>query len=395
MNYGIFGDKFFIDEKEIGNIFPKGTSVAWHCPWYMGTSHRDYEISNCDYYVNLWKSHLNQVEMINSEIFPEGFYFDFYDVEFKENGLLGIYKKDNILKSTAIFFIGYTSWDYDFSLKEFLNDFPLYAKDKDCNLISEEFGIVVLITVSIENDISLEKLRSKLDNRYEELLVDFLEINTIKNEISFSPEHLSTGSSILQYFGKLLQEKYPNEKVSVSIKQEGLKVTMSIETPDGKKEEVEEYLNQYGLVISNQITPQEFTSNPIQILELEIKLESAKVEIGFQKKLLALQDKTYDENLVSLKDEVGFLRNELSALRTTNNEQITLLLSSLLTKDKLIKQLAKSVDKRDKKETKQLLLELKEKDSKGYVSLKEHLDSVIVGNLTNTPAWLEFIKQLF
>lgn len=217
--------------------------------------------------------------------------------------------------------------------------------------------------------------------------------NNIKNVITFSPEHLSAGSSILQYFGKLLQEKYPDEKVSVSIKQEGLKVTMLIETPDGKKEEVEEYLNQYGLVITNQITPQEFSNDPIQILELETKLKAAELEIGFQKQLLALKDKTYDENLVSIKDEVKYLRKELSVLRKSSDENIKALLSSLLTKDKLINKLTKSIEKRDSEETKQLLLELKDKDSEGYSSLKKYVDDIIVGNMQNASAWIDFLSK--
>lgn len=219
-------------------------------------------------------------------------------------------------------------------------------------------------------------------------------INPILKIINFSSEHLTAGSSILQYFGKLLQEKYPNEKVSVSIKQEGLKVTMLIETPDGKKEEIEEYLNRYGMVITNQITPQEFTSNPIQVLELETKLNQAEQEIRFQKKLIALQDKTYDENLISLKDEVNYLRSELSALRVSSNENIQLLLTSLLKKDKIINKLTKSIENKDDKETKQLLLELKEKDAQGYISLKQHIDNAIIGGLVNAPSWIQFTLEI-
>ena len=57
--------------------------------------------------------------------------------------------------------------------------------------------------------------------------------------------------------------------------------------------------------------------------------------------------------------------------------------------------MTKSIEKRDITETKQLLLELKKEDSKGYVSLKEHIDNIIVGNLTNTSAWLEFLITHF
>ena len=170
---------------------------------------------------------------------------------------------------------------------------------------------------------------------------------------------------------------------------------MNIETPDGKKEEIEEYLNRYGMVITNQITPQEFTSNPIQLIELKQELREAQNKILFQQELLSLKDDTYKNRIISLEDEVKFLRKEFSNALLTNKENIEILLSSLLTKDKLIKKLTKSIEKRDITETKQLLLELKKEDSKGYVSLKEHIDNIIVGNLTNTSAWLEFLITHF
>jgi len=284
-------------------------------------------------------------------------------------------------------------WSERISPKDYCIEFM--ARSSTFNVLYDDGVIFIEILYRMDKDDLLEEYFQIFSDDFIKINNKIITKNRIKNTITFSYEHLSAGISILQYFGKLLQEKYPDRKVSVSIKQEDLKVTMFIETPDGKKEEVEEYLNRYGMVVTNQITPEEFTSNQIQVLELETKLEAAKMEIGFQKKLLALQDKTYDENLVSIKDEVEFLRAELSSIRTSNNQQLNSLLSSILSKDKLVQKLAKLIDKRDKEKTKQLLVELKENDSKEYKSLKEHVDSIIVGNLTNTPAWLEFIKQLF
>jgi hypothetical protein len=290
-------------------------------------------------------------------------------------------------------------WDFKIDLGEYililtekLQSYDLF-KEVRPSIADKGFDIKLLVNINHNMIIRdrVHEVKSIFDKCNNELLSNY----EIRKTIEFRKEHLSAGMSILQYFGKILQEKYPNEEVSVSIKQEGLKVTMLIDTSDGKKEEIEEYLNRYGMVVTNQIRPQEFTSSPIQILKLERKLAQAQQEIGFQKKLLALQDKTYDETLVSLKDEVKYLRGELSALRISNNDNLQLLLSSLLSKDKLIKKLTNSIEKRDEKETQELLLELKEKDLKGYVSLKEHIDNIIVGNLTNTPAWMEFLITHF
>jgi hypothetical protein len=336
---------------------------------------------------------------LDSNDFLEGLEVQYFS-EADEVGFSSL-RIGNIFKVTCNFPKDMLSWDKPISMNKFnelLIDYCLDRTELHLETALDAYSekiYDIFISYDFNYNIKINESIGYIINKFSEISNEILNSKKIENSIIFSPEHLTAGSSILQYFGKLLQEKYPDEKVSVSIRQEALKVTMLIETPDGKKEEIEEYLNQYSLVITNQISPEEFTSNQIQVLELKTKLEAAKMEIGFQKKLLALQDKTYDENLISLKDEVMFLREELSGIRKSNNKNISILLTSLLNKDKLIKKLIKSVSKSDGKETKQLLLELKEKEVKGYTSLKEHVDNIIVGNLTNTPAWMEFLITHF
>lgn len=259
----------------------------------------------------------------------------------------------------------------------------------------EDGSIYIETVCAINNDKTLfETKKQFLDNI---LIINekIINKNIIRKGIDFSFEHLTAGSSILQYFGKLLLEKYPVEKVSVSIHQEGLKVTMSVETPDGKKEEIEEYLNKFGMVVTNQIRPEEFAANPIQLLELETKLQAAQMEIGFQKKLLALQDKTYDINLVSMKEELSYLRKEFSLLTVKNNDNIKLILSSMIEKDKLIKKLVKAITNSENENTKELLIDLKKNDTKGYTSLQKHIDTVLIGGIVNAPSWVQFLITHF
>ncbi len=332
------------------------------------------------------KVNLNQIYNLTREYFIEDLYISLFG-----NRMFNLWQKESILYISVDFFHSAMAWDEGYPISKFI-----YSVEKkldtenNLELNEDESGFFLTFTKEIKDSYNIKSHLENIENIYKIKFEEFNSLNKITNSIIFSPEHLTAGSSILQYFGKLLQEKYPNEEVSISINQEGLKVTMIIDTPDGKKEEIEEYLNRYGMVITNQITASEFTSNPIQILELETKLESAKMEIEFQKKLLALQDKTYDINLVSLKDEVNFLREELSSLRTNSNEQVKFLLSSLLSKDKLIKKLTKSIDKKDEQETKKLLLELKNKDKDGYISLKQHIDTAVIGGIVNAPSWIQF-----
>lgn len=303
-----------------------------------------------------------------------------------------ISKKNDIVYLTSNFEFNLLNWDKPISVKQ------CYDYLSNCYGEIEKLSFSIesdnYFDIYIENEVNNKEtifdtfLRSK--EKLDEILFEAINEFKVEKIINFSAEYLTAGISILQYFGKLLQEKYPNEKVSVSIKQQDLKVTMTIETPDGKKEEIEEYLNRYGMVVTNQITPQEFASNPIQLIELKQELREAQNKILFQQELLSLKDDTYKNRIKSLEDEVNFLRKEFSTILLTNKKNIEVLLNSLLIKDKLIKKLTKSIENRNNDETKQLLLELKEKDSKGYISLKQHIDNAIIGGIVNAPSWIQF-----
>lgn len=293
------------------------------------------------------------------------------------------------------FFLNIFEWKEEIPFLDFLKNLEhnlrMESLLKDDIFFDERDSPIVTIPVWInDKNKNISQLIIELEIKFRDIIFKTINENRIVKGMSFTIEYLASGISILQYFGKLLQEKYPNEKVSVSIKQQDLKVTMTIETPDGKKEEIEEYLNRYGMVVTNQITPQEFASNPIQLIELKQELREAQNKILFQQELLSLKDDTYKNRIKSLEDEVNFLRKEFSTILLTNKENIEVLLNSLLTKDKLIKKLTKSIENRNNDETKQLLSELKEKDSKGYISLKQYIDNAIIGGIVNAPSWIQF-----
>ena len=74
--------------------------------------------------------------------------------------------------------------------------------------------------------------------------------------------------SILNYFGQVLEEKYPDLDTAVLIKQRGNTVSMTVETPQGEQEKIEKTLDEYGLVVTRQMAPEEFLDDKIAILEL-------------------------------------------------------------------------------------------------------------------------------
>ncbi len=55
----------------------------------------------------------------------------------------------------------------------------------------------------------------------------------IARSIEFPPGYKQAGTSILNYFGEVLEQKYPDKDVKVRIEQHGLKVTMVIESALG------------------------------------------------------------------------------------------------------------------------------------------------------------------
>ena len=79
---------------------------------------------------------------------------------------------------------------------------------------------------------------------------NFVFKNGIVREIEFSPEHYQAGLSILGYFGSILRQKYSDSSLKVKIIQDNMIVRMIIETPEGKREELEKTLTEYGRVIS-------------------------------------------------------------------------------------------------------------------------------------------------
>lgn len=383
MGFEIRNNYLFYDNNKLLELLDVGVNrfsiYEFGCS-YVGISELN------DYYETSFLGNLKNND------FLEDVSFCFYEGE----DCFRLGKKNGVLFLSFTFSIIPYKWEENYPYKRFINKFEEFIKNKETIYFeSDDHMSHIQVILEMEPNESFISLKNRVKELFNTEYKSFFHINQIENVISFSPEHLTAGISILQYFGKILQEKYPDDKVSFSIKQEALKVTMIIETPDGKKEEIEEYLNRYGMVITNQITPQEFTSNPIQLIELKQELREAQNKILFQQELLSLKDDTYKNRIISLEDEVKFLRKEFSNALLTNKENIEILLSSLLTKDKLIKKLTKSIEKRDITETKQLLLELKKEDSKGYVSLKEHIDNIIVGNLTNTSAWLEFLITHF
>jgi len=71
----------------------------------------------------------------------------------------------------------------------------------------------------------------------------------IMREIAFEPQHRQAGISILSYFSRVVENRYPDINVKVRIEQDNDLIRLVIETPTGEKEVIEKLLGSYGEVV--------------------------------------------------------------------------------------------------------------------------------------------------
>ncbi|MCP4135413.1 MAG: pentapeptide repeat-containing protein [bacterium] len=130
-----------------------------------------------------------------------------------------------------------------------------------------------------------EEIRKRFQNTWYILNPDFDE-NSITRSIEFPPEYHQAGVSILNYFATVLRKKHPDMKAKVKIEQEGLKVTMIIESLEGKKEIIEKTLDDYNLVLKDAIPVEKFYDNPADVIELKNQLGIARLHVETQKNII-------------------------------------------------------------------------------------------------------------
>ncbi len=225
--------------------------------------------------------------------------------------------------------------------------------------------------------------------------------NKITKSISFKPEHHSAGLAILQNFGTLLNKKYPEGDVAFSIEQQGVKITMIIEHPEGDKEVVEDYLNRYGLVVTGQLTPEKFLADPLAIMELKRQIIHMEGELKWEvekqnmlKGIIVDQDK-----------QITFFQNEMKGVLLANQSQLTNsndLINQFLklteTKDKnindLLIQLVDSAKARDMVQANSISGKLTDSSPTVSDKVNEFIITTMASASGNAPAWIDFLSKV-
>jgi hypothetical protein len=136
---------------------------------------------------------------------------------------------------------------------------------------------------------------------------------TIERTIEFAPEYYQAGVGLLSYFGEVLRQKDPHTMAKVRIEQDGNTVRLHIVPPVGEIEIIEKQLQQFALVISNQAPPETLFENRMHIMQLESRLEIAKLEIKNAHDLKQLTDGIYSQQIQSLRQQVDSLTQQVAS----------------------------------------------------------------------------------
>lgn len=128
--------------------------------------------------------------------------------------------------------------------------------------------------------------------------------SVLERSIVFPAEFKQAGVAILSYFSEVVANKYPNDDVQVSILQSGNSVTLRVETREGKIEEIEKTLEQYGMVVTGSMPMDTFTNDRELIRDLKTRLEVTSLELRLRKDAYLEQKSGYDKRVGSLEEQV-------------------------------------------------------------------------------------------
>lgn len=222
-----------------------------------------------------------------------------------------------------------------------------------------------------------------------EVTVDMIEDDAgeirIRRTIEFKPEQTQAGLSILSYFSKVVSQKYPDASVTVKIEQNQNSVSMEVKTPEGYVDRVEHTLDQYGLVVLGQLTPEKFLSDPIHAMELKNKLELSSLELRMTKELHQNMNALQTERIKSLEIQVSQLHALVGSGISQSSDLQSLLKALIRTTSKdsqidkaisvLIESIARGIYPESDKTTSEAIATIATKDP----NLMKHIQDIAKG----------------
>jgi hypothetical protein len=228
--------------------------------------------------------------------------------------------------------------------------------------------------------------------------------NKLERTITFEPEFLQSGISILSYFSQILAKKYPEADVKVNIEQVGNIVTLIIETQNGSIERITQELSEYGMVVVGDKNIHDYFQNPLDQLRLQNKLDLAKLESKQTYELLYTERNQFTSRIDDLEEQVQFMRKIFTIEQNANQKttesirELSKESNSSITESvkQLIILIEKGIEKEDEQDFKQNILTVQKEDSNIFDGINELL---IKGAIQGTSgnylyAWLKSLTTI-
>jgi DNA-binding response OmpR family regulator len=110
--------------------------------------------------------------------------------------------------------------------------------------------------------------------------------NKIFRSIELQVEYQQVGWSLLAYFQEIVKQKYPDIDIKMAVQQIGSKISLTIETFIGRREMIEDILEEYGMILSGSLAPEKVIENPDALSSLKHKLNIIKTELEWKLSIL-------------------------------------------------------------------------------------------------------------
>lgn len=140
----------------------------------------------------------------------------------------------------------------------------------------------------------------------------------IFRSITFEPEHIQAGISILSYFGEVLKQKYSDIEAKVRIERRDDTVTLIIESELGVIEKIEKTLDAYGEIVTGSLPSSSLLESKVDIERLEMKLEMSAMEIRHSQKIINL----YENDKYATETRVSNLEQQVTTLHKLLGESL-------------------------------------------------------------------------
>ncbi len=93
---------------------------------------------------------------------------------------------------------------------------------------------------------------------------------------------------------------------------------MTVETLEGDREIIEKALDEYGRVVTGEITPEQYTDDRLLLIELKSELRTAANKIETQKELLKYQDEQIKKKDIQIDKFLNIVENGIQSGKQNN-----------------------------------------------------------------------------